>query len=124
MTAMKRMFSQAPFKWLTNSPLFSCDGIKPISRNIFLNTFRNRAQSVVAPTSFSGHSFRRGGAQSLYDAGTPLDVIRDIGRWKSDIVMRRYYGYSVEQLSNLSLNVSRGRTRHLLDFHLLKAPTK
>jgi hypothetical protein len=124
MAAMRHMFSLAPFKWLPGTPLFSFDGIKPITRNVFLNNFRTRAQSVIDTTSFSGHSFRRGGAQSLYDAGTPLEVIRDIGRWKSDIIMRRYYGYSVEQLSNISLNVSKGFTRQLLDFHLLKAPAK
>lgn len=122
MMAMRTMFSLAPFKWLPETPLFSFDGLKPVSRSVFLNTFRNRAQSVISSSSFSGHSFRRGGAQSLYDAGTDLKIIRDMGRWKSDIVMRRYYGYSIEQLCTLSLNVSRGQPRQLLDFHLLKAP--
>jgi integrase len=123
MAAMRNMISLAPFKWLSNSPLFTFDGFHPVSRAVFLNAFRKHAISVVAPSSFSGHSFRRGGAQSLYDAGTPLDIIRDMGRWKSDIVMRRYYGYSVEQLSNLSANVAKGPSRKLLDFHLLRAPT-
>ena len=120
--AMHSMISRAPFTWASRSPLFSLDGYTPVSRNVFLKTFGDRAQFSIPLSSFSGHSFRRGGAQSLYDAGTPLDIIRDIGRWKSDIVMRRYYGYSVDKLINLSSNMSKGLARRLLDFHLLKQP--
>lgn len=35
-------------------------------------------------SKFSGHSFRRGGAQSLADAGVAPDVIKTMGRWSSD----------------------------------------
>lgn len=35
---------------------------------------------------FSGHSFRRGGATSLSQAGVPESMIRTLGRWTSDCV--------------------------------------
>lgn len=41
------------------------------------------------PASFSGHSFRRGGATALYQAGVPESQIKAHGRWKSD-AFRRY----------------------------------
>ncbi len=41
------------------------------------------------PASFSGHSFRRGGATALFQAGVPESQIKAHGRWKSD-AFRRY----------------------------------
>ncbi len=121
-SSMMSMITKAPFKWTSNSPLFTFDGIRPISRHSFLSSFASKFPPSLKPLSFSGHSFRKGGAQSLYDAGVPLEMIRDIGRWKSDIVMRRYYGYTVEQLGSLSVAVSSGIHRRVLDTHLLRAP--
>ena len=120
---MRLMIKLAPFKWVPGSPLFTLNGTQPVSRRTFLNLFLRKAMSVLSPHVFSGHSFRRGGAQSLFDAGVPLDTIRDIGRWKSDIVMRRYYGYTVEQLSSLSLQMAIGTPRQRLDFYLLRNPS-
>lgn len=121
-TALHSLVLLAPFKWTAASPLFSFDGIHPVTRSTFLNRVRKLFAKVI-PTAVSGHSFRRGGAQSLYDAGVPLDTIRDMGRWKSDMVMRRYYGFSVEKLCSLSMSVARASSTRLLNFHLLKAPT-
>ena len=87
-----------------------------------MSSFASKFPPSLKPLSFSGHSFRKGGAQSLYDAGVPLEMIRDIGRWKSDIVMRRYYGYTVEQLGSLSVAVSSGMHRRVLATNLLRAP--
>jgi hypothetical protein len=67
MAAMRSMISLAPFKWSsTCMPLFSFDGFQPISRGVFLNAFRNHTKHALDPSSFSGHSFRRGGAQSFF----------------------------------------------------------
>lgn len=121
-SALSSMIRFAPFRWSAGTPLFTYEGFKPLTRTMFLSAFKSRAAFTVNPRSFSGHSFRKGGAQSLYDAGVPLDYIRDIGRWKSDVVMRRYYGYTVEQLRDLSQAVSAGFSRRLLDTHLLRAP--
>jgi len=37
----------------------------------------------------AGHSLRRGGAQYLFNKGTPLEVIKVKGRWLSD-AWRKY----------------------------------
>ena len=50
----------------------------------FMQTFAERNQMDWDATQFSGHSPRRGGATSLYAAGVAADVIRVLGRWKSE----------------------------------------
>lgn len=122
-TAMRSMILLAPFMWTTASPLFSFNGIHPVTRSAFLKKVRNHFNATLPSSTVSGHSFRRGGAQSLYDAGVPLETIRDIGRWKSDLVMRRYYGFSVEKLRSISASAATAAPSRLLNFHLLRAPT-
>ena len=39
---------------------------------------------------FSGHSYRRGGAQTLRDAGMSIDDIKAAGRWHSEVVQRYF----------------------------------
>ena len=51
-----------------------------IQRSI-LNTGHN-------PAIYSGHSFRRGAANSAIDAGITRDEIKELGRWKSNAVDR------------------------------------
>lgn len=123
-TSMQAMILLAPFNWSTSSPLFSLDGIRPISRTMFLSRVRKILSSVASPSDISGHSFRRGGAQSLYDAGLPLDTIRDMGRWKSDLVMRRYYGFSASKLHSISTQLATTSSSRLLNFHTSRGPTK
>lgn len=36
------------------------------------------------PADFAGHSFRRGGATALFNAGIPTETIQLQGRWRSD----------------------------------------
>ena len=43
-------------------------------------------QNRPSADSYSSHSLRRGGAQFLRDAGVPRDLIKLMGRWKSDAV--------------------------------------
>ena len=38
------------------------------------------------PTTYSGHSFRRGAANSAIAAGIPIDDVKKMGRWKSNAV--------------------------------------
>lgn len=118
-TAVQSMILLAPFRWAASSPLFTFDGIHPLSRSTFLAAVRKHFGPVTSTSKISGHSFRRGGAQSLYDAGVPLSTIRDIGRWKSDIVMRRYYGLSAEKLRMISSATASSSPSRILNFHLL-----
>lgn len=56
--------------WLTQS-------IKRLVRTIGLNSCK-----------YSSHSLRAGGATDLHLAGTPIDIIKKGGRWKSDVVLK------------------------------------
>ena len=50
---------------------------------------------------FSGHSFRRGGAQSLADAGVSDEILKVVGRWRSD-AFRLYRTIPSSRLISLS----------------------
>jgi len=42
-----------------------------------------RAAKVLDPQLYLGHSFRKGGATSLHEAGEPDSLIKTMGRWRS-----------------------------------------
>ena len=70
-------FNEPPFANMTTR--------QPISRQ----EVRDKMDKVLAeaglePRHYNGHSFRKGGAQSLQDAGVGADMIKAIGRWSSD----------------------------------------
>ena len=39
------------------------------------------------PTSYAGHSFRRGGASFAFQSGILVGMIKLLGDWKSDAVL-------------------------------------
>jgi integrase len=51
------------------------------------NTFRDWMSNSWG-NGITGHSLRRGGAQYLFDAGTPLEAIQQKGRWRSNAWQR------------------------------------
>lgn len=67
-----RLFPTSRFLFVTSS------GAHP-THAWFLRRF-----STFFPNSKLGHSMRSGGATALSQAGVPLEVIQDIGRWASE----------------------------------------
>jgi hypothetical protein len=68
-----------------DAPLFSFVNGSPLSKDACLASLRLAIVGLNMDTSrFSAFSFRRGGAQSLRDAGVPDHLIQVIGRWASD----------------------------------------
>ena len=57
----------------------------------------------IVPTSYSGHSFHRGAANTAAAAGIPKSGIKELGRWKSDAV-DRYFSQSTTQSNRLLLS--------------------
>ena len=51
-------------------------------------------QAGYDPTHYSGHSFRRGVANTAIAVGIPRDDIKTLGRWKSDAVDKYFSDYS------------------------------
>ena len=106
--AMQKMLAKLPSPPSPTSPLFSLDGHKPVTRQWFLKRTKSLlSKAGYKPESFSGHSFRRGGAQTAFDSGLPPDEIQRIGRWKSPEVARRYFGFTFHKLHALSANMAK-----------------
>lgn len=68
-----------------HAPLFSFGSVSSVlTQASFVSQLRHHLQSSgVAPDSYSGHSFRRGGASWAFEAGLPGEVIQSLGDWKS-----------------------------------------
>jgi len=77
------------------SPLFviSTSDLRPLSDVSFIARLR-ALMSVCRPgvdtSAYAGHSFRRGGATTLFLAGVPETIIQLHGRWKS-VAYRAYF---------------------------------
>lgn len=73
------------------SPLFivpSRSGAKPLSPSSFVLSIRTALSHCNVNTSdYAGHSFRRGGASWAFQAGLPVDTIRQLGDWRSNAYM-------------------------------------
>jgi hypothetical protein len=66
-----------------DGPLFEIDGA-PLTRDMFITELRALLTAAGYDASkYSGHSLRKGGAQSLYEAGVPAHDIQTLGRWRS-----------------------------------------
>ena len=61
---------------------------------------------------FSGHSFRKGGAQSLADAGVAPHVIKTMGRWAS-WCFALYIAMTRESMQDISRTMARHRSTHV-----------
>jgi len=60
-------------------------------QSAFREVVKEQVRNVgLDPPFFSGHSFRAGHASDLFDAQVPLYVIKTVGRWRSDTVLRYY----------------------------------
>ena len=69
-----------------NDPIF-INGVTrcPYTRSQLIDALRRDLENCGLQSSrYNGHSFRRGGAQTLAEAGISEDVIKLMGRWLSD----------------------------------------
>lgn len=61
----------------------------PLTPPVFIQSLREAlAGSGVDPTSYAGHSFRRGGATWLHSCGASSEMIKLAGHWSSDCYQR------------------------------------
>ena len=73
-----------------NSPLFTFSNGCPLTRQLFVGEVRKLIVLARIPNAnqFNGHSFRIGAATTAAAAHTPEWLVRTLGRWKSDAVLR------------------------------------
>ena len=74
-----------------------------ITSSRFISEFRKslRNAGVVAPTSYRGHSFRRGAASWAFSSGVPGELIQLYGDWASD-AYKLYLEFSIEAKLSLA----------------------
>ena len=74
------------------APAFSLpspSGLVSLTRPAFIELLRSRLSAKGYPArSYSGHSFRRGGASTAFRAGVRGELIKVQGDWKSDAYLR------------------------------------
>ena len=59
-----------------------------LTYSVFLARLRGcLGQLGVDVTSYSGHSFRRGGASFALECGVPSELIQAQGDWRSDVYL-------------------------------------
>jgi hypothetical protein len=67
------------------SPLFRFPDGNPVNRQWFMKQVSTLLSNAgYDSSSYSSHSFRKGGAVSLQQKGISDSIIRQMGRWKSD----------------------------------------
>jgi hypothetical protein len=85
-----------------DAPLFSFDGIHPVTRTQLLKGMKIWLDKAgLNPDHYSGHSLRKGGAQSLYEAGVSDSQIMILGRWRS-ACFKLYVQLTEDIRSNIS----------------------
>ena len=79
--------------------MFSLDGRAATKVDVtgFMSSLLSRTAGIRMTGGVKGHSFRQGGAQSLFDAGISIEDIKIFGRWKSD-AFRLYIQMSIERI--------------------------
>lgn len=74
----------------------------------FITTFRTilKLGGVKHAASFTGHSFRRGGASWAFQSGVPGELIQICGDWASDSY-KRYLEFSMDNKVHLAARLTR-----------------
>jgi hypothetical protein len=85
-----------------NAPLWLDSLSKPLSLGSVLKHLHLAlTRAGISTTGYSGHSFRKGGVQTLYDLHVPADDIELLGRWAAR-VWSLYRDMSIERLIEIS----------------------
>ena len=85
-TAIHHYFSLVPAS--PDDPFFcfpTATGLTPVTASFFATTLKKLLGKLgLAPTHYSPHSFRRGGATFAFQAGAPEHLLQLHGDWRSD----------------------------------------
>ena len=64
------------------------DSFQPLTTASFIQQVKSALGQICDPKDYAGHSFRRGGACWAYANGVSVDLIRQLGDWKSNSYTR------------------------------------
>ena len=90
-------------------PLFRFKDGRALTRPLLVRELQTAlAQVGINPDLYAGHSFRIGAATTAVACGVSADIIKTLGRWRSD-AYQLYIKLPREQLSNISKTLAAGR---------------
>ena len=109
--AYSRFFMSAPHITSVSGPAFTfCeDGhTRLLTTSKFIRTFRKVLTSggVQHASTFTGHSFRRGGASWAFQSGVPGELIQICGDWASDSY-KQYLEFSMSNKLHLAARLTK-----------------
>ena len=82
-----------------HGPVFNIGRFRPLTRSQVTSVVRQLLlEAGVDYTDYASHSFRIGAATTAAAAGIPSDLIRTLGRWRSN-AYQRYIQYPTAQLA-------------------------
>ncbi len=101
LTAYHKMISMFPAS--ADSPAFivpSLRGLVPMTQSVFVDYLRLCLSALnLHARSYSGHSFRRGGASWAFHAGVPGELVKLLGDWRSDAYLKYLHSPLADRLS-------------------------
>jgi len=110
-TTLFRLFSLTP-QLPPSSPAFalpSSSGTSCLTASSFTQLLRSQLLQLGIPaSSYSGHSFRRGGASWAFQMGLSAEAIRLLGDWRSDA----FIAYIAPSVSS-RLSITNSFSQHL-----------
>ncbi len=85
------------------------DKVHWLTKSLFIRVFRCllRLSGIQDASSYTGHSFRRGGASWAFQAGMPGELIQVCGDWVSD-AYKKYLEFSMQNKLDLASLLVRG----------------
>ena len=90
-------------------PLFRFKDGRPLTRPLLVAALKKVLSSVgFKPENYAGHSFQIGAATTAAACGVPVEIIKSLGRWKSD-VYQLYVRLPTDQLSSISKQLAQSR---------------
>ena len=88
-----------------DGPLFLLKG-QPLTRPQLVSELRKTLSLAgLQPEKYAGHSFRIGAATTAAACGVPVDVIKTLGRWKSQ-AYQLYVRIPDTQLAEISKSLA------------------
>ena len=82
--ALGLAFHQSPLPQHAPAFVINSSGV-PMTGQLFNSTFKTLVMKTgLDPSTFSSHSFRRGGASWALRCGIPGEVVQQLGDWQSD----------------------------------------
>ena len=83
-------------------PLFRFRDGRALTRpRLVVEVRKALTQAGINPDDYASHSFRSGAATTAVACGVPVDIIKTLGRWKSN-AYQLYVRLPREQLSGIS----------------------